>query len=376
MHSGYTRLIQLRERFSARRIGKESASTQEIAAKREPGNRNNNTGTNATAAHRHSAWCTLSGPGHKFQNRCVHRRRSFSIFRFSPSTSLLSFPSVLPPPLSFLPLYTSLYHSPPPPYPSSDLCPFCSALPSQLRPLPLPSPPVPFLRLPSSSSPFFPLHSSLLLPLHLFLPVVLSTPPPCCPLSSLFLFSSLFSTSSTSARARPLCPTSPPHLTTQPDLFQHSSSPHFPSILSSPHVSSPLLLHSFSPLPLLFAWSPNLLSFSSLPPLFSSSLRHTLLLPFSLAPLASHITPSERSHPRGAKSTHLQTSRIFIALQILFQSRHYRPTTFALQDKPSVNPGSSIHLSTSYQHIINLSTMHFYLTCTTQRHRTSGCRFG
>ena len=315
-----------------------------------------------------------------------------SIFRFSSSTPLLSFPSALPlcpSPLSFpsvLPLYSILpiplhIHtsilSPPPPYPSSDLCPFCSALPSQLRPLPLPSPPVPFLRLPSSSSsPFFPLPSSLLLPLHLFLPVVLSTPPPCCPLSSLFLFSSLFSTSSTSARARPLCPTFPPHLTTQPDLFQHSSSPHFPSILFSPHVSSPLLLHSFSPLPLLFAWSPNLLSFSSLPPLFSSSLRHTLLLPFSLAPLASHITPSERSHPRGAKSTHLQTSRIFIVLQILFQSRHYRPTTFALQDKPSVNPGSSIHLSTSYQHIINLSTMHFYLTCTTQRHRTSGCRFG
>ena len=335
----------------------------------------NNTGTNATAAHRHSAWCTLSGPGHKLQNRYVHRRRSvdrssaslplllfcpsiclshssthlfYITLRLLPTLHLISVLSVLPCPHS-----SALFHCLPHRFPSSVF---------RLLPLLLFS----LFPLPYS---FLSTCSFLLSSPH-HLPVVLSP---------LFFFFPLFSPPlpplpAPALSARLLHPTSPPSPTFSNTPLRHTSPPSF--------LRHTFLLHSSStPFPLFRFFSlgfqtSSLSPLFSLPPLFSSSLRHTLLLPFSLAPLASHITPSERSHPRGAKSTHLQTSRIFIALQILFQSRHYRPTTFALQDKPSVNPGSSIHLSTSYQHIINLSTMHFYLTCTTQRHRTSGCRFG
>ena len=258
-------------------------------------------------------------------------------------------PSVLPTPLSFLPLCpsypsTHLYITlRPPPYPSSDLCPFCSALPSQLRPLPLPSPPVPFLPPPSSVFSLFLTPSS---------PPV----PSCCPLSSLFLFSSLFSTSSTSARARlsaRLLHPTPPHLTTQPDLFQHSSSPHFPSILSSPHVSSPLLPHSFSPLPLLFAWSPNLLSFSSLPPLFatlSSSLFHLHPSP--------HISPLLKDRIREEQNPLISRYRGF--------SSSYRSSSSPAITVRQHSPFKTNHLSTpdhrfTYQHLIN--TLSTYQQC-------------
>ncbi len=363
MHSGYTRLIQLRERFSARRIGKESASTQEIAAKREPGNRNNNTGTNATAAHRHSAWCTLSGPGHKFQNRCVHRRRSVSIFRFSPSTSLLSFPSVLPPPLSFLPLCPS--------YPSTHLYITLRLLPtlhliSVLSVLPCPHSSALFHclphRFPSSVFRLLLLLFSLFTLPYSFLSTCsfLLSSPHHLPvvLSPLFFFFPLFSPPlpplpAPALSARLLHPTSPPSPTFSNTPLRHTSPPSF--------LRHTFLLHSSStPFPLFRFFSLGLQT-SSLSPLFllsSPPLFATLSSSlFHLHP-SPHISPLLKDRIREEQNPLISRHRGF--------SSPYRFSSSPAITAQQHSPFKTNHLSTpdhrfTYQHLIN--TLSTYQQC-------------